>query len=193
MTSACQLATRSSASTRRGSRSTRSREAICVTTSDENPISNLTEATVEEIFAGFLTDWSEVPGAFVTGPIDLFDYEPSAPTQETFQSIFLGELLNISSSATGEPSEEVMRNAVAADKDGIGLARVGKTAGVNAVGYQGEPCTVQFAHTGLYGGTRNLWLVTKGYPSGDSLTFIDWIRESAAAQSIIESDWVTLL
>ena len=168
------------------------KEGFCVITSNDNPITNMTEGTVEAIFTGGLVNWSQVPGAFVAGPIDLYDYEPSALNQEAFQTIFLGESQQILTGATREISEELMRNAVAADNAGIGFARIGKTTGVNAVGLQSEPCTVEIARLGLYGGKRNLWLVTKGAPLGESLAFMDWISESATARSIIESDWLAL-
>lgn len=167
------------------------REGICVITNDDDPITNMTEATVGAIFTGRLVNWGEVPGAFVAGPIHVFDYEASVPTREAFESMFLGEQPNISPGATSELSEELMRNAVAGDRDAIGFARVGKTAGANAVGYDGVPCTVEAAHTGQYIAVRNLWLVTKGEPAGEGLTFMNWIQESAAARSIIESDWLT--
>ncbi len=168
------------------------KEGFCVITSDHNPIASMTEGTVEAIFTGGLVSWSEVPGAFVAGPIDLYDYEPSALNQEAFQTIFLGESQQILAGATREVSEELLRNAVAADNAGIGFARIGKTADVNPVGLQSEPCTVETARLGLYGGKRNLWLVTKGAPVGESLAFMDWVSESATARSIIESDWLAL-
>ena len=161
-------------------------------TNDDNPITNMSEETLDGIFTGRLKDWSEVPGASVTGPIELFDYEPPAPTQEAFQSIFLGEILKIAPAATGEPSEELMRSAVAGDHGGIGFARIGKTAGVNTVGYEGTPCTLEAARSSEYVAVRNLWLVTKGLPANESLTFMKWIEESATAQSIIESNWIAV-
>ena len=40
---------------------------------------------------GRIHDWSEVPGATVSGPIDLFDRDGASGTQDAFQHIFLGE------------------------------------------------------------------------------------------------------
>jgi phosphate transport system substrate-binding protein len=168
------------------------KEGACVITNNDNPITNMTEETVNGIFTGRLTDWSEVPDAVVTGAIDVFDYEPSPPTQEAFQNIVLGNLLKISSGATGEPSEELMLSAVAGDESGIGFTRIGQAAGVNRVGYEGAPCTIDAARSSQYVAVRDLWLVTKGFPSGESLTFIKWIAESAEARGIIESDWIAV-
>ena len=59
-------------------------------TSPKNPVANLNQQQVQEIFTGQIRDWSEVPGATVSGPIDLFDRVASSGTQDAFQNIFLG-------------------------------------------------------------------------------------------------------
>ena len=73
------------------------------------------------IFTGKVRDWSEVPGAKISGPIDLFDRDGASGTQDAFQHIFLGETLKISPSATDESSNGLEENAVGADKQAIGF------------------------------------------------------------------------
>ena len=58
----------------------------------------------------------QVPGAQVSGPIDLFDRDGASGTQDAFQNIFLGESLKISPSATPENSEGTEASAVTGDK-----------------------------------------------------------------------------
>ncbi len=59
-----------------------------------------------------MRDWSEVEGATVSGPIDLFDRSSASGTQDAFQNIFMGQDLKISPSASTENSNGEEQNAV---------------------------------------------------------------------------------
>lgn len=169
------------------------RDAVCIITNKSNPLANLSPESVEDIFTGDIRDWSEVPGAGVSGPIDLFDRTGASGTQDAFQQIFLGEKLKISPSATQETSEALEENAVAADKQAIGFTSVYFTGSVHAVDYQGVPCNLRNARTGQYLGVRNFWMVTKGRPKGEARKFISWITSgSKITKSIISSNWITI-
>ena len=85
-------------------------------TSPQNKLSNLSQQTVDGIFTGAIRDWSQVPGAQASGPIDLFDRDGASGTQDAFQHIFLGETLKISPSATEETSNGLEQNAVKNDR-----------------------------------------------------------------------------
>jgi phosphate transport system substrate-binding protein len=148
---------------------------------------------VEGIFTGRIRDWSIVPGARIRGPIDLFDRDGASGTQDAFQHIFLGEALKISPSATAETSNGLEQNAVSSDKQAIGFVSFAYTAGVNAVAYQGVPCTLRNAKSGQYGGVRNFWMVTKGLPKGEVLKFLRWVTSgNQATKRIINSSWIAI-
>ena len=169
------------------------RDGVCVITNTANPISNLSQETVEGIFTGRIRDWSNVPGARISGPIDLFDRDGASGTQDAFQHIFLGETLKISPTATAETSNGLEQNAVSSDKQGVGFVSFAYTAGVNAAGYQGIPCTLRNAKSGQYLGVRNFWMVTKGAPKGESLKFIKWvISGNTTTKRIINSSWIAV-
>jgi phosphate transport system substrate-binding protein len=168
------------------------RDGVCVITNTSNHLSNLSQQQVQEIFTGQLRNWSEVPGATVSGPIDLFQRVASSGTQDAFQNIFLGEDLKISPGASSEESNGTMRQAVIGDKDGIGFASFAFTAGVNAVGYQGIPCTLTNAKSGQYQGVRNFWMVTKGPAKGEAAKFINWVTKphNKTVEKIVGSEWI---
>jgi phosphate transport system substrate-binding protein len=166
------------------------REGVCVVSNDSNPITSLSHHEIERIFTGEVSEWSQVPGSYVSGPIEIFDYEASATPQEAFESIFLGGGGHIAAGARSEESEELMREAVAYEEGAIGFVALGKRGGVNPVGDEGTPCTLQAARSPGYVDLRNLWFVTKGQASGEALAFVKWIEESAAARSVIEPDWI---
>jgi phosphate transport system substrate-binding protein len=169
------------------------RDGVCVITNAANPISNLSQESVEGIFTGRIRDWSEVPGASITGPIDLFDRDGASGTQDAFQHIFLGETLKISPSATAETSNGLEQTAVHGDKQAVGFASFAYTAGVNAVGYEGIACNLRNAKSGQYGGVRNFWMVTKGAPKGEALKFTDWVTSgNKTTKAIISSSWIAI-
>jgi len=169
------------------------RDGVCMITNDANPLSNVSQETVEGIFTGRIREWGEVPGAKISGPIDLFDRDGASGTQDAFQHIFLGEYLKISPSATAEASNGLEQSSVAADKQAIGFVSFAYTAGVNAVGYEGIACNLQNAKSGQYGGVRNFWMVTKGAPKGEALKFIDWVTSgNKVTKAIISSSWIAI-
>jgi phosphate transport system substrate-binding protein len=169
-------------------------DGICLITNDQNPLGNLSQQTIIEIFTGSIRDWSQVPGHHITGPIDLFDRDGASGTQDAFTHIFLGETLRVSPSATEETSNGLEQNAVASDKQAIGFVSLYYTAGVNPVPYGGVPCTLRNAKDGQYGGVRNFWMVTKGRPKGEVAKFINWVTKPAnkTVRSIINSSWIAI-
>jgi phosphate transport system substrate-binding protein len=169
------------------------RDGVCIITNQANPLANLSEETVQGIFTGGIRDWSEVPGAKISGPIDLFDRDGASGTQDAFQHIFLGEEKKISPSATAESSNGLEQNAVSSDKQAVGFVSFAYTAGVNAVAYEGVACNLRNAKSGQYGGVRNFWFVTKGAPKGEALKFIDWVTSgNKVTTEIINSSWIAI-
>ena len=169
------------------------RDGVCVITNDKNPISNLSQQEVEGIFTGSIHDWSEIPGASVSGPIDLFQRDGASGTEDAFQHIFLGETLKISPSAVAESSNGLEQLHVEKDEHGIGFVSFAYTAGVNPVGYQGVACNLRNARSGQYEGVRNFWMVTKGAPKGEAAKFIAWVTSgNATTKKIINSSWIAV-
>jgi phosphate transport system substrate-binding protein len=169
------------------------RDGVCVITNDKNPISNLAQQEVEGIFTGKIHDWSEVPGAKVSGPIDLFQRDGASGTEDAFQHIFLGEYLKIAPSAVAEASNGLEQLHVEKDEHGIGFVSFAYTAGVNPVGYQGIACNLANARSGQYEGVRNFWMVTKGAPKGEAAKFIAWVTSgNKTTKAIINSSWIAV-
>ena len=169
------------------------RDGVCIVTNKSNPLSTLTQSTVENIFTGRVRDWSQVPGARISGPIDLFDRDGASGTQDAFQHIFLEENERISPSATAKTSNGLEENSVATDKNAIGFVSFAYTKSVNPVGYNGVACNLRNARSGQYLGVRNFWMVTKGAPKGQALKFISWVVSgNKTADKIINSSWIAI-
>lgn len=169
------------------------RDGVCMITSSSNRLANLNQQTVRGIFTGNISNWSEVPGAKISGSIDLVDRIASSGTQDAFQNIFLGPSLKISPNANAEESNGLVQSKVKNDPSAIGFVSFAFTGGVNTVGYQGIPCTLRNAKSGQYQGVRNFWMVTKGVPKGAASKFIAWITSgNRTTKKIIGSQWITV-
>jgi phosphate transport system substrate-binding protein len=169
-------------------------DGICVITNPENPISNMSAETVQNIFTGAFRDWSHVPGSRISGPIELYDRDGASGTQDAFQHIFLEENKVVSPIATALTSNGLEQNAVAHKKQAIGFVSFAYASGTNAVGYQGVACNLRNAKSGQYGGVRNFWMVTKGLPRGEALKFISWVTKNGnrVVRAIINSNWIAI-
>jgi phosphate transport system substrate-binding protein len=167
------------------------RDGVCIATHPSNSLGNLSQDTVQAIFSGSVRSWSEVPGANVSGTIDLIVRNPASGTQDAFQNIFMGQNLRISPSASQRPSNGRVQQAIASNKNAIGYVDFNFTQGLHTVPYRGVACSLRNAKSGQYGGVRNFWLVSRGKAKGAAASWIKWIR-SRSARKIIATNWVPL-
>ncbi len=169
------------------------RDAICLATNTQNRIGNLSQAQAQDIFSGRIRDWGQVPGATVSGPIDLVVRTPASGTQDAFQKLFM---INdkVASNAAAKASNGLVSAAVKSDPQAIGYLSYAFTAGLNDTAYQGVACNLRTAKAGQYPGSRNFWMVTRGTPAKGSAVarFLSWVQNAKVAQKLIASEWVPL-
>src|ERR1700691_1316970 len=167
--------------------------AICVVTNKSNTLSNLTEAQVQAIFTGRDREWSQVPGATATGPIDIISRTSTAGVLTNFKTLFLANK-SVSKLAAEEPSEGLLEQQVQNPPGAIGfLSNYRADNGlVNPVGFNGVACNLANATSGQYSAVARFYEVTKGPATGAASKFISWIDTSKAAKKIISSEWIPL-
>jgi phosphate transport system substrate-binding protein len=166
------------------------RDGVCVVTNPDNPVANLSQQQVQDIFSGKVRRWDDVPGAKVTGPINLNTRTQASGTQDAFRNIFMGPSLNVSPSASQKATNGLVQSAVGGDKNAIGYVDFKFTGGTHAVNYKGVACNLRNAKSGSYPGVRNFWFVTNGKPTGVVKKFIDFARSPAIQKSIVAKDYV---
>ncbi len=169
---------------------------LCVVTNKSNALANLTQAQAEGIFTGKITEWSKVPGATASGPIDVISRNASAGTLSSFQTLVIGgkKVSGAGGAPVAEkPSEGLQRQAIEKDPNAIGfLSGYFASRGVNAVGLAGVGCTRANAASGQYAAVAHFYEVTKGKAKGAAASFINWIDSSRTAKQIISSQWIPL-
>jgi phosphate transport system substrate-binding protein len=169
------------------------RDAICLATNNQNRLGNLSQAQVQDIFSGRVRDWSQVPGAGRTGAIDLVVRTAASGTQDAFQKLFMGSA-KVASFAAQKASNGLVAAAVKTDPNAIGYLSYAFTKGLNDTSYQGVGCNLRNAKAGVYPGSRNFWMITRGSPAKRSpvARFLRFISHSKAARKIIATEWVPL-
>jgi phosphate transport system substrate-binding protein len=165
------------------------RDAICIVTNHANPIGNLSQAQIQAIFDGQVRDWSQVPGAGVSGPIDVNVRSAASGTHDAFQKLFLGSKKE-SSTASQRGSNGLVQQAVRSNRNAVGYVSLAFASGLNAASYKGVACNLRNAKAGQYEGTRNFYMVTRGSATGAAATWINWIIHSRKARPIITSEWI---
>jgi phosphate transport system substrate-binding protein len=164
------------------------KDYFCFDTNPANPLPNLTLAQAQAIWTGAVRDWSQVPGAKVTGTIDLIGRTAASSLPPLVQQLLLGNK-TISTLAALKPSDGLVQQSVATDKNAIGFNSGWYAAqkNVHAVAYNGVACNLKAAKSGQYPGVRTYYEVTRGPAKGAAKKFITWIQHARAAKRIISS------
>ena len=168
------------------------RDAVCIVTNNRNAIANLSQGQIQDIFSGRVRSWSRVPGAKVSGAIDLVVRTAASGTQDAFQNIFMGQRLRVAGSATTKSSNGLQAQAIKSNPNAIGYASFNFVRGLHNVPYRGVRCSLRSAKSGTYGGARNFFMVTRGKPRGAVKSFLRFIRTSSAGKRITATNWVPL-
>lgn len=166
-------------------------DAICIVTNKSNPLPGIDQAGAQAIFGGQVRTWSQVPGAQVSGTIDVYVRSPASGTQDAFQKVFLGST-KLFGGAPEKPTNGRIQLAVKSDPNAIGYVSLFFAQGTHAVPYKGVACTERNAKSGQYGGQRNLYMVTRGPAKSAAKAWIKWITTSAAAASVVNTEWVSI-
>lgn len=169
------------------------KDFFCFDTNPANPLPNLSLETAQAIWTGKVRDWSQVPGATVTGTIDLNGRTSASSLPPLVSQLLLGNSA-VSSIAALKPSDGLVESAVASNKNAIGYnsGYYASQKDVHAVPFQGVACNLANAKSGQYPGVRNYYEVTRGKATGAASKFINWAQKSKPARKIIARNYIPL-
>ncbi len=94
-------------------------DGIAVVVNPANGINTLDVETLRAIFAGRVTDWSQVGGK--AQPIHVYARDDNSGTYDTFKHLVLGKEAPLTAGAKRFDSNADLSDSVAADPDGIGF------------------------------------------------------------------------
>lgn len=165
---------------------------ICLFTNKANPVPNLTRAEIQDILAGRITSWAQIPGATRTDAIVSATLSPAVGGRGVFESVFVDdttpELYHPRTFATDDQLREFVEQTPAA----WGFADLALTRPVHRVDYDGVACTRTTVRLGTYPAQRPLGVVTRGRPRGALARFLRWAAHSRTSRRVISSRYVEL-
>jgi len=160
-------------------------DGVAAVVHPKNPVAALTQAQVQDVFAGKITNWKALGGR--DAAIHLYSRDEASGTREVFWEIMLKKG-KIAENANVVASNGAMKSALAGDVDGIGYVSIGHIdASIKAPALDGVAPTQDNAKSGKYPVLRKLYMNTKGEPVGIVAAFIRYIQGPEGA-SITASD-----
>jgi phosphate transport system substrate-binding protein len=143
-------------------------DGVCVVVHPSNPVTKLTSEQVRDIYAGKITNWSQVGGS--NTPIVVISRDTSSGTYETFETLIMKK------QPMAQGVEYVNANPQAQARvkttpGAIGCVGLGFLEGVKALPIDGIAPTKQTVANGTYPLSRPLFLFTNGFPKLGSMPF----------------------
>lgn len=165
-------------------------DGVALVINPANKIDDLTSRQVAAIYAGTITDWSEVGGD--AGKISVFGREDGSGTRDTFTDKVLHKGA-LAPDVNVVNSNGAMKTTVAGDVRAMGYVGIGHIdETVKAPRLDGMTANQQNAADGSYTVVRQLYMNTKGEPEGLTKAFIDYIYSEEGAEIIKKSGYIPL-
>jgi phosphate transport system substrate-binding protein len=162
------------------------RDGIAIVAHPDVPVDELTTDNVSEIFAGEITNWSEVGGPDT--PIVVVSREEGSGTRGAFEEMVMGDEAVIVDTAILQPSNGAVRTTVSTTPDSIAYLSFGYLDdSVKTVAIDGVEATEANAASGTYPIVRPLNMLTKGEPGELAAAWLDFIL-SAEGQELVTGE-----
>ena len=159
------------------------RDGICVIVHRDNPIGQLTDAQVVDLFTGRVSDWSAVGGA--PGPVTVVNKAEGRSTLKLFLEHFGIDNRQVRAAVVIGDNEQGIKT-VAGQVGAVGYVSIGAAEHAAARGVpikllpmRDVAATTDAVRGGRYPLSRPLNLVTLGEPSELARRFIDFARSEA--------------
>ncbi|MCL2389059.1 MAG: phosphate ABC transporter substrate-binding protein [Elusimicrobia bacterium] len=158
-------------------------DAIAVVVNNNNPVNNLTQQQVTDIFTGRITNWSEVGGE--SRAIVVISRDTASGSFETFNELALRGQRQ-SRRAMMQASNQSVAQVVSTTPGAIGYVGLGYLDRVKALSIDGIAPTAENVLNGAFPYARPLFVYTNGAPTGAAQRFLNFVQ-SAAGQRLAAS------
>lgn len=149
-----------------------------------NPIDNLTISELKSIYQGKVENWKEVGGP--GRPVVVISRDTSSGTYEVWEDIVL-KGARVTPRALLLSSNGAVAQAVAKNKNAIGYIGIGYlNKDLKNVSVGGVKGTKETTASGEYPVTRTLFMFTDGWPTGETLKFINFVLHPEKGQPLVE-------
>jgi phosphate transport system substrate-binding protein len=166
------------------------RSGLCLVTNRENPVPGITRSQVQDIVAGRVTRWSQVPGSRRTDPIVPVGLDPTTGSGQVFLSVFVDDATPLLYRPVTLPSDTAIRDYIEQTPAAFGYVDLALGAPLHELAFDGVGCTRRTVASGAYPGARPLGVVTRGRPRGALGRFLRWTRTSRVARRVIATRYL---
>ncbi len=167
------------------------RDGIAIVTHPDVAVDELTKDQVREIFAGEITNWSEVGGSDI--PIVVVSREEGSGTRGAFEEMVMGEEAVIVDTAILQPSNGAVRTTVSTTPDSIAYLSFGYLdESVKTVAIDGMEATEANAASGAYPIVRPLNMLTKGEPGELAGAWLDFILSAEGQELVTDEGYIAV-
>jgi phosphate transport system substrate-binding protein len=163
---------------------------VCLVTNVANPVPGITREQLQDIVAGRVTNWAQVPGSTRTDAIVPVTLDPSTGSRLVFDTVFLDIATPIAWPARTFDTSPQVRDFIEATPAAFGYVDLASTGPLHRLTYQGAACTRETIRTATYPAQRPLGIVTRGKPRGALKRFLRWVATSRKARSVIATRYV---
>ena len=169
------------------------RDGIAVIVNAGNPVGNLSISQLRAVYAGDVTNWSELGGPDL--PILVVNRDEASGTREAFKSIVM-DGTRFDATAAVLPGTGQVRDVVSRTPGAIGYISIGfvdsafTTSKVKALSIDGVEPTEANVASGAYPVSRSLYLFTKGEPTGAAAEYIAYVLSDEMDDQIREAGFI---
>ena len=163
-------------------------DGIAVIVNPSNPVTNLTLEQLRDIFAGKITNWSQVGGK--DRPIDLVNRDEASGTREAFKKLVMEDVKFDRTSAV-LPGTGQVRDVVSRSEGAIGYISLGFVAPrfasrpVKALNVDGVEPSLESIASNEYPIGRRLHFLTKGEPQGAAKDYTDYVLSPEVQNELV--------
>jgi phosphate transport system substrate-binding protein len=167
------------------------KDGLAIIVNIDNPVSDLTSEQIRGIYAGEITNWSEVGGA--DAKIHVIAREAGSGTRSAFEEMVMGDC-RITPKAIVMNVNGAIRQLVVGDTHAIGFISLGLVdigIPVKALRLGGIEATRENVVAGIYPLYRSFLFVATEEPTGPTAQFIDFIFSPHGRQVLENEGLVT--
>lgn len=168
-------------------------DGIAVIVNPDNPVSGLTTQQLRDIYAGKITNWSEVGGPDLA--IQVVNRDEASGTREAFRTIVMGDA-SFDRSAAVLPGTGQVRDVVSRTPGAIGYISIGfvdndfASTSVRSLTIDGVEATEENVEDGSYPISRDLYFFTNGDPQGAAYDYISYVLSDAMNDTIRDAGYI---
>jgi phosphate transport system substrate-binding protein len=163
---------------------------VCLVTNAANPVSGLTRAQVQDLVAGRVTSWTQIPGSTRMDAIVSVALDLTAGARQVFESVFVDVTTRITYAPRTFATAAQVRDFVEQTPAALGYVDLAYTTTLHTLTYDGVACTRKNLLNATYPAQRPLGVVTKGKPRGAVARFLRWVATSRKARQVIATRYV---